>query len=316
MFSTRRIPAGGFRVLRTKSGKQLKCRRICIKINQIRSAARCVSIRAGEAGCHPAVLDIVQGNGKNRILAALLLAALLLTGCGGKGAIRSVEDVPGRSIGIVRGTAAMYYASIFAQQGSQVVTYESEDELAVAIASGAVDCGIADADGAEACMRVSRRIRTLDSALADDGYCVAAALENPDLMEAVDEALAYLADTGYLKSAENTYFHGRTLSPLEEETDFEHTLTVAVNTDLAPYAFLDDDGNFDGLDVAVAAAVCRYVGVNVTFVHVDGEELLEAVRNGNADLGLGVLVRTEETEQLVLLSRPYVQVSQQLLVQK
>ena len=262
------------------------------------------------------MLHIVRGKKTNRILTALLLAALLLTGCGGKSVIRSAEDVPGRTIGIVRGTAAMYYASLYAREGSRVVTYENEDELALAIAGGAVDCGIADADGAEACMRASRRVRTLDSDLANDGYCVAAALENPDLMAAVEEALAYLADTGYLKSAENAYFHGRTLSPLSEETSFEHTLTVAVNTELAPYAYLDEDGNFDGLDVAVAAAVCRYVGVNASFVHVDGEELLDAVRKGNADLGLGVLVRTEETEQLVLLSRPYVQVSQQLLVQK
>jgi len=248
----------------------------------------------------------------------ILLAALLLlcAGCGETG-IQSAADLPGRPIGAVTGSIGYFYARAYQAKGSTVMAFDTPQLLAAALESGVIDAAIAGGDDASACLKASRKIKSLDKPLTDAGFSVAVALENPDLLKVVDSALASLGEQGFLRSAANSYSHGRVPSwDYKGEGTFEKTLTVAVDTTLTPYAYYDDEGTLVGLDVDVARAVACIIGVNVEFIHVDQENLIDAVRMGNAALSLGALSATEENLELACFSTPYAEAVQQLIVRK
>ncbi len=253
---------------------------------------------------------------KRTLSLILALLCLFMAGCGEAG-IQSQEDLPGRPIGAVTGSIGQYYAQAFTSKGCTVVTFDTPEMLAAALESGVIDAAIAGEEDASACLKASRKLKALDDPLAAEGFSVAVALENPDLLEVVNGALASLAEQGFIRSAVNSYEHGRVPSwNYDGEGTFEKTLTVAVDTTMPPYAYYDEEGTLIGLDVDVARAVACIIGVNVEFIHVDHEGLIDSVRMGNAALALGALAATEENLELACFSTPYAEAAQQIIVRK
>lgn len=253
---------------------------------------------------------------KRGISLILALLCLLFAGCGGSG-IRSEADIAGRPIGAVKGTIGYYYAQSYASKGSTVMTFDTPEMLAAALTSGVIDAAVAGEDEAESVVRAGRGLKLLDEPLAAQGFSVAVALENPDLLEVVNSALAVLGEQGFLRSAANSYDHGRVPNwDYAGEGTFPKTLTVAVDTTMPPYAYYDEEGTLIGLDVDVARAVACIIGVNVEFVHVDHQNLIDSVRMGNTALALGALAATEENLELACFSTPYADAVQQLIVRK
>ncbi len=251
------------------------------------------------------------------LLCLLLAFSLLAVSACGESEIQSAADASGRPVGAVRGSIAQYYAEDLAGSSANVFLFETPELLAAALVSGVIDCAVAGGDQASACLKSSRKIKALEDAMADSGFSIAVALENPDLLEVVNSALATLAEEGFLRSAANSYSHGRIPSwSYKGEGTFENTLTVAVDTTIHPYAYFDEDGKLVGLDVDVARAVACIIGVNVEFIHVNHSDLVDAVRMGNASLALGALSATEQNAELACFSTTYAQSAQQLIVRK
>lgn len=278
----------------------------------------------GRRKCTKIVLNFTAGDKcimtrsvSARAAAALLLVgAFFISGCG-KSPVRSAEDVPLYTVGAAEFTSGAAYAELMRKQGTEVVLYPDTMALTAGLISGGVDCILADEEEAKLCKKMSGRLKVLDDPLAEDGFRIAVALEMPDLLELIDGALTALSNEGLLRSASQSWFHDRSFSgDWAKEGTFEHTLTVAVDTRMKPYAYYDDTGALVGLDVDVARMIACRAGFNVEFIHVDQGDLLDAVRKGNADFAMGALFETEENSTLVRFSQVYVQVTELILVRK
>lgn len=83
------------------------------------------------------------------------------------------------------------------------------------------------------------------------------------------------------------------------------TLRVACDFDNAPFAFVTDDGGYDGRDVRMTAALGAELGVTIEWVKLPFEELLPAAERGDVDAVVATVGITEERSKRVLFTRPY-----------
>jgi two-component system sensor histidine kinase EvgS len=103
------------------------------------------------------------------------------------------------------------------------------------------------------------------------------------------------------------------LTPDEQVWMTTHpVVSIAVNDDQAPVAFVDKDGNFNGMAADVLDLVTQRTGLHFRVERVeDFASLVNAVRDGKADLS--VISRTPEREAILRFTPPFVTTTYSLL---
>lgn len=91
-------------------------------------------------------------------------------------------------------------------------------------------------------------------------------------------------------------------------------LVMLTNAGFAPYEFLGDDNKVIGVDVEIATAIAKELGVELEVVDMDFDGIVFAVQSGKGDLGLAGMTNTEERRQTVDFSVNYVDSLQMIIV--
>jgi len=103
-----------------------------------------------------------------------------------------------------------------------------------------------------------------------------------------EKADAKTDDTAKTDTAKTDAGETKTLTTVNEGK-----LTVATSPDFAPYEFyaIDGDGNpqLAGFDVAMAAYIAEYLGLELDIVPMDFDGVLNELANGSVDLGMAGL---------------------------
>lgn len=251
------------------------------------------------------------------VLAAVLAALLQITGCAGgmpANTVFSAGDLKDKKIGVVKGTAALFYA----REYGTLHTYESGEAMLVDLKNGILDCAVMDEALAKSLIRKVRGLKLLQEPLVDTEFCFAIAKENPDLLEAINEALQELRESGILNQIIEGYRPGGTYrytSP--ENIDLSRgTLTLAVDAVIPPCSYPDENGQPAGIDIDVARAVCDLLHVKMEVSVVPETDLIITVQYGKADFSLGGVTNNEEDANLVVFSDPYAECTQVIVTRK
>jgi polar amino acid transport system substrate-binding protein len=254
-----------------------------------------------------------------RFLLAALAALLLFTlcACGDKAPKNTVftpEDVSGRELGAVRGSAAARYAALY----GNARLYDSADAMLGDLRGGALDCALTDLASAPKTARRARGVKPLSEPLLSLDFSFVCAKEDRDLTRAIDAALARLRAEGTLQALTDKYILGASFQyvPPEGAGQTAGTLTFAVSADFPPYQYEDADGAPAGLDVEVARAVCDLLGVAVEFSVVESDRLVTTVQFGKADFAAGGLYQNDADLELVDFTVPYTTCAQAILVRR
>jgi ABC-type amino acid transport substrate-binding protein len=245
---------------------------------------------------------------------ALLAAAALFAaaGCGEKlppNTVAAPEDVSGKIIGAMSGTAGAYIAS----QYGDVQQFDNMDVMFESLRVGALDCVVTDS-------LVTRKdpkgVKPLREPLAEYGFAFAVARENGDLRRAVNSAIRNMRESGELARIEGAISKGgdSVYVPPDRQGEARATLRAAVRAEFAPYTYIDDEGECAGMDIDVARAVCGALGVDVEFFAVEPDEMIDTVRYGKADLAIGGLYENERDVGLVEYSDAYTAAAMEVLV--
>jgi ABC-type amino acid transport substrate-binding protein len=117
-----------------------------------------------------------------RFLSAALAALLLfsLCACGDKAPENTVfapEDVDGRELGAVRGSAAVRYAALF----GNAHLYDSADAMLGDLCGGAIDCALTDLVSAPNTVKKARGVKSLAEPLLSRDFSFVCAMEDRDL---------------------------------------------------------------------------------------------------------------------------------------
>jgi len=241
---------------------------------------------------------------RRSIFTAVAVAALLMSGCSDRpppNRVHSPEDVAGREIGAITGSPTL----LLAEELGVAREFPTGEELMFHLRTGILDCVIMENSTAVELVSEASGVRILGEPLLEYDLHFAVAKENEQLLVAVNTALAALRLDGTLSGFIGKYFSGRdfTYIPPEGVQTRPGFLSLAVSPDSPPYSFVDHEGEFSGLDIDVARAVCDFLGVELRIIGTETRDLVTAVWFGRADLALGWL--PIDGDEMINISEAY-----------
>ncbi len=96
----------------------------------------------------------------------------------------------------------------------------------------------------------------------------------------------------------------------------DNTLTMGTNAAFPPYEFVDDDGDFAGIDIEIAKAVADKLGMELEIKDMAFESLIPAVENGSVDIVLAGMTVTDERKEAVNFTDTYATGIQVIIVKE
>ena len=93
-------------------------------------------------------------------------------------------------------------------------------------------------------------------------------------------------------------------------------LTMSTNAAFPPYESTDDNGNFVGIDIDVAAAIAEKLGLELQVDDMDFDAALLAAQNGKSDLVMAGVTVTEDRQLVMDFSDSYATGIQSIVVKE
>ena len=91
-------------------------------------------------------------------------------------------------------------------------------------------------------------------------------------------------------------------------------LKVAINPDTKPFKYIDENGDFAGIDAEVINGIAADQGLEIEFVEMDFDKIIDAVNKCEVDLAISALTQTENRSKQVVFSEPYIMGLQSVFV--
>lgn len=244
-----------------------------------------------------------------------VLTIMMLSGCKEEipgNTVYSASDMPGKTVGVLAGTASASYMEIYGGSMS-IEQYDDVETMAAALKNGSLDCVIADVETFEEMERYSSQLERLEEYFIDRQYCFVVSEDNTVLLENLNTALQALKDQGTIQRITSGRFESDYIGTESTSADIAtETVTVAIDPKFVPYAFYDDEGRIVGMEAQVVRAVCRYLGLEPEFIVTDSSMLVYTASSGKVAFAVGRLTNNGE-DPSVVYTEPYFN-SQQVIV--
>lgn len=256
--------------------------------------------------------------------AAAAVLALSLAGCGGsdipENSVFSVDDLPGKTIGVQLGTTGDIYASDLEDEGSTLERYSKGTDAVQALKQGKVDCVIIDNEPAKAFVAKNDDLTILNEEFVTEEYAICISKENSELRDQINAAISTLKEDGTLASIIANYIGDDTKgkSPYTSPEGVDRskgTLTMATNAAFEPYEYYDGD-KIVGIDADMAQAVCDILGMELKIEDMEFDSIINAVQSGKADIGVAGMTITEDRLLSIDFTDSYTTATQVIIVRK
>lgn len=271
---------------------------------------------------------------KKKQILCLLLTAIALLGIAACGqstegttgtadtqtVIGTVDDLPGKRIGVQLGTTGDIYASDYEgdDAGTVIERYNKGADAVQALKQGKIDCVIIDEQPALAFVEQNLGLKILEEEFALEDYAFMVAKGNDELLARVNQALTELNDEGVLDNIKKNYVGTESevgIYPYEP-ADIERpngTLTLATNAEFPPYEYYEE-GKITGMDMDIMQAVCDKLGMEMKIEDMAFDSIISAVSTGKVDIGASGFTVTEERKKNVDFSDTYTTSKQVIII--
>jgi len=91
------------------------------------------------------------------------------------------------------------------------------------------------------------------------------------------------------------------------------TLIVGTSTPYKPMEYTDDNGNVIGFDIDISQKIADHLEVDLKIEDMGFDDLLDAVSNGEIDIAIAAITITNEREEQVAFSNPYLNAGQVII---
>lgn len=234
--------------------------------------------------------------------------------------VNSLEDLPGKKIGVQLGTTGDIYASDYEAEGSTIERYNKAADAVQALKLGKIDCVIIDGQPAEAFVEKNDDLTILEEDFAVEDYAICVSKDNADLTAAMNEALKELKAEGVLDQIVANYIGDDTKGtcPYESPADVDYsngTLTMATNAAFEPYEYYEGT-EIVGIDAEMAKAICDKLGYELKIEDMEFDAIISAVQSGKADFGAAGMTVTEDRLTSIDFTDSYATSTQVVIVRK
>lgn len=238
-----------------------------------------------------------------------------------KAAVQSVDDLPGKKIGVQLGTTGDLFSSDeYESQGSTIERYNKGADAVLALTQGKIDCVIIDEQPAKVFVEKNEGLKILDDPFVEEEYAICVAKDNTELKNAINGALSTLKADGTLQSIIDNYIGenaGQTPYTSPENADrSKGKLVMATNATFQPYEYTDDGIEIIGIDVDMARAVCDLLGYELEIEDMEFDAIINAVTSGKAQIGAAGMTVTEERLLSVDFTDTYTTTTQVIIVKE
>lgn len=256
-------------------------------------------------------------------IALSLCMTLALAACGSKvpaNTVHSIDDLPGKTIGVQLGTTGDIYASDYESEGSTIERFNKGNDAVQALVQGKIDCVIIDEQPAKAFVANTKGLTILEEPFAEEDYAICVAKENAELTAAINGALAELKANGTLDNIVKNYIGDDTKGkfPYESPADVDRsngTLIMATNAYFEPYEYYVGE-KVVGIDADMAQAVCDILGYELKIEDMEFDSIISAVQSGKADMGVAGMTVTEDRLQSIDFTDSYASSKQVIIVRQ
>ena len=234
--------------------------------------------------------------------------------------VNSLEDLPGKTIGVQLGTTGDIYASDYEAEGSTIERYNKGADAVQALKQGKIDCVIIDAQPAQAFVEKHDDLTILEEDFAIEDYAICISKDKTDLKEAMNGALNELKEDGTLDQIVANYIGDDTKGtcPYESPADVDYSngkLVMATNAAFEPYEFYEGE-EVVGIDADIAKAICDKLGYELQIDDMEFDAIISAVQSGKADFGAAGMTVTEDRLTSIDFTDSYATSTQVVIVRK
>lgn len=256
-------------------------------------------------------------------LALATVMAFSLTACGSgakENTVFSVDDLPGKTIGVQLGTTGDIYASDYEADGSTIERYNKGNDAVQALKQGKLDCVIIDEQPAKAFVAKNSDLTILEEEFALEEYAMCISKDKKDLTEKINGALAELKADGTLDQIIANYIGDDTKGtcPYTSPEGVDRSngkLVMATNAAFEPYEYYDNNV-IVGIDADMAQAVCDKLGYELVIEDMEFDSIINAVQSGKADMGVAGMTVTEDRLKSIDFTDSYTTATQVVIVRK
>ncbi len=149
-----------------------------------------------------------------------------------------------------------------------------------------------------------------------EDYAIAVSLDNTELLDKINTALAELKADGTLQAIIDKY-----IEDVPHELSFQQdlpadapVLKMGTNAFFPPYEFYDDTDTIVGIDAEVAAAIADKLGMKLEISDMEFDSVLAAIQTGNIDMAMAGITVTEERKASMNFSDSYATGVQSVIV--
>lgn len=266
-------------------------------------------------------------------ITAFLLAAMLLlsvTACGSASssaapvssapvepAIKGVDDLAGKKIGVQLGTTGDIYASDI--EGATIEQYNKAFEAVQALSQGKIDAVIVDDQVAKALASSNDAVMVLEEPFTVEEYAICVSKDKSDLTAAMNAAIAELKADGTLQAILDKYIGqiegAKGYEPPADLDRSKGTLVMGTNAEFPPYEYHEGD-KVVGVDAEFAKAICDKLGYDLKIEDMAFDAIIAAVQSGKADFGAAGMTVTEDRLQAIDFTDSYCTASQVIIIKK
>ncbi len=231
----------------------------------------------------------------------------------------AVEDLPGKTIGVLLDTTGDAYASEYEKEGSVLERFSYAEDAIIALAEGNLDCVIIDEQPARVLVDKYKDLTILDEQFVTENYAFCFSKDRAEMTEKFNTALAEMKESGTLDQIISNYIgDAKGTCPYQSPADIDRSngvLTLALHIGFEPYEFYDDDV-VKGIDIDIARAFCDRMGYELKLEDMEFDSIIAAVQTGKADFGCSAMTITEDRAKLIDFTDSYTSSSQVIIVRK
>ena len=139
-----------------------------------------------------------------------------------------------------------------------------------------------------------------------------------ETVESAAETVESAAETAESTAAEATESVAEAAASEDAElvTVTEGKLTMSTNAAFPPYEMTTDSGDLEGIDIEVAGAIAKKLGLELQVDDMDFDAALLAAQQGKSDIGMAGVSVTEERQKVMEFSDSYATGVQVIIVKE
>lgn len=264
----------------------------------------------------------------NRLMAAGLAVALLFgtAACGSdsdsddQGAITSLEDLAGKTIGVQTNTTGEEYANENKPDGATVKSFVDTPGLFAALESGDIDAILQDLPVNADRALGDDSVEVVETFETDEQYGFALATGS-DLREELNTALASVRDDGTYDLIYAKYFPepGEDPGPGPEASDASGSRTIKVCSDI-PYPPMQMEGEgprgltYTGFEIDLLDAMAATIDAELEVLVTPFDSIFASLAAGNCDVVASSVTINDERKKQMDFSDAHFDAHQSLLV--